>query len=76
MLETDVKPSQGRLSIPFHKLIQNDFLTTPVESRITSTAKKKWCLGVVLVDQVSQEMGDERFLELRFGLWVERCREG
>ncbi|KAH0916888.1 hypothetical protein HID58_024548, partial [Brassica napus] len=48
MLETDVKPSQGRLSIPFHKLIQNDFLTTPVESRITSTAKKKWCLGVFL----------------------------
>ena len=57
MLETDVKPSQGRLSIPFHKLIQNDFLTTPVESRITSTAKKKWCLGVVLVDQGTKKRG-------------------
>ena len=82
LFETDVKPSQSRLSIPFHKLIRNDFLI-PAESRIIVediSNREKMGLGAVLVDQgikkwggVSQEMGDERFLELRFGLWVERC---
>ncbi|KAJ4904434.1 putative B3 domain-containing protein [Raphanus sativus] len=53
LFETDVKPSQSRLSIPFHKLIRNDFLT-PAESRTIEediNNREKMGLGAVLVDQ-------------------------
>nr|XP_018461408.1 PREDICTED: B3 domain-containing protein At3g25182-like [Raphanus sativus] len=59
LFETDVKPSQSRLSIPFHKLIRNDFLT-PAESRIIEediSKREKMGLGAVLVDQGTEKWG-------------------
>ncbi|CDY47226.1 BnaC09g14750D [Brassica napus] len=59
LFETDVKPSQSRLSIPFHKLIRNDFLT-PAESRIIEediSNREKMGLGAVLVDQGIKKWG-------------------
>ncbi|XP_056851250.1 putative B3 domain-containing protein At3g24850 isoform X2 [Raphanus sativus] len=59
LFETDVKPSQSRLSIPFHKLIRNDFLT-PAESRIIEediNNREKMGLGAVLVDQGTKKWG-------------------
>ncbi|CAH8355591.1 unnamed protein product [Eruca vesicaria subsp. sativa] len=59
LFETDVKPSQSRLSIPFHKLIRNDFLT-PVETRIIEediNNNEKMGVGAVLVDQGSKKWG-------------------
>ncbi|KAJ4876811.1 putative B3 domain-containing protein [Raphanus sativus] len=59
LFETDVKPSQSRLSIPFHKLIRNDFLT-PAESRIIEediSKREKMGLGAVLVDQGTKKWG-------------------
>ncbi|KAJ0265874.1 hypothetical protein HA466_0020930 [Hirschfeldia incana] len=59
LFETDVKPSQSRLSIPFHKLIRNDFLT-PAESRIIEediSNREKMGLGAVLVDQGAKKWG-------------------
>ncbi|KAL0693711.1 hypothetical protein Bca4012_060891 [Brassica carinata] len=59
LFETDVKPSQSRLSIPFYKLIRNDFLT-PAESRIIEEDignREKTGLGAVLVDQGTKKWG-------------------
>ncbi|CAH8360598.1 unnamed protein product [Eruca vesicaria subsp. sativa] len=59
LFETDVKPSQSRLSIPFHKLIRHDFLT-PVESRIIEediNNNEKMGVGAVLVDQGTKKWG-------------------
>ncbi|CAN6920314.1 unnamed protein product, partial [Brassica oleracea] len=59
LFETDVKPSQSRLSIPFHKLIRNDFLI-PAESRIIVediSNREKMGLGAVLVDQGIKKWG-------------------
>ncbi|KAF3564222.1 hypothetical protein DY000_02012882 [Brassica cretica] len=59
LFETDVKPSQSRLSIPFHKLIRNDFLT-PAESQIIEediSNREKMGLGAVLVDQGIKKWG-------------------
>ncbi|CAH8388180.1 unnamed protein product [Eruca vesicaria subsp. sativa] len=59
LFETDVKPSQSRLSIPFHKLIRKDFLT-PVETRIIEediNNNEKMGVGAVLVDQGTRKWG-------------------
>ncbi|KAJ4866968.1 putative B3 domain-containing protein [Raphanus sativus] len=59
LFETDVKPSQSRLSIPFNKLIRDDFLTA-VESRIIEediNNKEKMGLGALLVDQGVKKWG-------------------
>ncbi|CAH8388179.1 unnamed protein product [Eruca vesicaria subsp. sativa] len=59
LFETDVKPSQSRLSIPFQKLVRNDFLT-PVETRIIEediNNNEKMGVGAVLVDQGSRKWG-------------------
>ncbi|CAH8388154.1 unnamed protein product [Eruca vesicaria subsp. sativa] len=59
LFETDVKPSQSRLSIPFHKLIRKDFLT-PVETRIMEediNNNEKMGVGAVLVDQGTRKWG-------------------
>ncbi|CAH8388183.1 unnamed protein product [Eruca vesicaria subsp. sativa] len=59
LFETDVKPSQSRLSIPFHKLIRKDLLT-PVETRIIEediNNSEKMGVGAVLVDQGTRKWG-------------------
>ncbi|KAG7598948.1 B3 DNA binding domain [Arabidopsis suecica] len=49
LTETDIKPDQSRLLMPFNNLICNDFLT-PVESRILLEEDDTKGVGATLVD--------------------------